>query len=130
MGGRCTTRWRGDLRFKVDAETGAVEGNGVARLFGDLECDFPIAQVQAERVELSITGRLREGSVTLHLSQTGIEPSNARDYGAFTPMLPIRITLPVHDGVVDCRVVRRSVDGEGRGTYFWSTGFHLAQVEA
>ena len=129
VGGRCTTRWRGDLRFTVDAETGSVEGTGAARLYGELECDFPIAQVQAERVELAITGRLREGQVNLRLSQTAIEPSSAGDYGGFVAFLPIRMVLPVRNGVIDYRVVRRRVDEEGRGTYFWSTGFQLAQVE-
>ena len=52
-----------DLRFTVDAETGAVEGAGAARLFGELECDFPIAQVQAERVELAMTGRLQRRDI-------------------------------------------------------------------
>ena len=129
VGGRCTTRWRGDLRFAVDAETGAVEGTGAARLFGALECDFPIAQVQAERVELAITGRMRDGSLTLHLSQTGIEPSSARDYGGFTALLPVRITLPVGNDAAEDRVVRRRIDEEGRGIYFWSTGLQLAKVE-
>jgi hypothetical protein len=129
VGGRCTTRWRGDLRFAVDAETGAVEGTGAARLFGALECDFPIAQVQAERVELAITGRMRDGSLRLHLSQTGIEPSSARDYGGFTALLPVRITLPVGNDAAEDRVVRRRIDEEGRGIYFWSTGLQLAKVE-
>ena len=129
VGGRCTTRWRGDLRFRVDADTGAVEGTGAARLFGELECDFPIAQVQAERVELAISGRLRDGRLTLHLSQTGIEPSSASDYGGFAALLPVRITLSALNGAAEDRVIRRRVDEEGRGVYFWSTGLQLAQVE-
>jgi hypothetical protein len=129
VGGRCTTRWRGALRYSVDAETGAVEGAGTSRLFGELECDFPIAQVQAERVKLAITGRMREGSLTLHLSQTGIEPTSARDYGGFVALLPVRITLPVRNGVAEGRVIRRRVDEEGGGTYFWSTGLQLSKVE-
>jgi hypothetical protein len=129
VGGRCTTRWRGDLRYTVDAETGAVEGAGAARLFGELECDFPVAQVQAERVKLAITGRMREGSLTLHLSQTEIEPTSSRDYGGFVALLPVRITLPVRDAGAEGRVIRRRVDEEGRGIYFWSTGLQLVKVE-
>ena len=129
VGGRCTTRWRGDLRYSVDTETGAIEGAGTARLLGELECDFPIAQVQAERVELAITGRMREGSLRLHLSQTGIAPTSARDYGGFVALLPVRIALPVRNGVAEGRVIRRRVDEEGGGTYFWSTGLQLATVE-
>jgi hypothetical protein len=44
-------------------------------------------------------------------------------------MLPIRVTLPVSNDAAGGRVVRRAVDDEGRGTYFWSTGFQLARVE-
>jgi len=128
VGGRCTTRWRGDLRFTVDAQK-AVEGTGAARLFGRLECDFPIAQVQAERVELAITGRLRGGRLTLHLSQMGIDPLSARDYGGFVALLPVRVTLSARNGAAEDRVIRRRVDEEGRGVYFWSTGLQLGKVE-
>ena len=38
-------------------------------------------------------------------------------------LLPVRITLPVRDGAAERSRDRRRVDEEGRGTYFWSTGF-------
>ncbi len=127
VGGRCTTRWRGNLRFTI-ADDGHVEGTGAARLAGKLECDFPIAQVQAERIDLAVTGRLRAAHLTLHLAQTGVVPSGARDYGGFEPLLPVGITLPVHGGTASGRIVRRTLDEEGRGVYFWSTGFQLGRV--
>lgn len=127
VGGRCTTRWRGNLRFVV-SDAGAIQGSGSARMDGGLRCDFPIAQVQARRVVLEVTGRLRGGHITLHLASSAIQPSNAQDYGGFVAVLPVRVTLPVRNEAASGRVVRRAVDDEGRGTYFWSTGFQLARV--
>jgi hypothetical protein len=128
VGGRCTTRWGGNLRFVV-SDTGAIQGSGVARLDGGLECDFPVAQVQARRVSLEVTGRLSGAHITLRLTPSAIQPSNGQDYGGFVAPLPVRVTLPVSDGAASGRVVRRAVDDEGRGTFFWSTGFQLARVE-
>ena len=127
VGGRCTTRWRGRMRFTV-ADDGTVEGTGSAHLVGKLVCDFPIAQVQAEHVGLTVGGRLRDGRLTLELSQASVDPSNARDYGGFVPFLPARVALPVHADVAEERITRRKVDEEGRGVYFWSTGFQVGQV--
>lgn len=127
VGGRCTTRWRGYLRFTV-AVSGAVEGSGAAHLSGPLACDFPIAQVQVRRVELALTGRVREGHLTLHLVQTALSPSSGHDFGAFDAFLPVRIRLTVRHDAVSERVVRQRVDEQGRGTYFWSTGFRLGRV--
>ena len=74
VGGRCTTRWRGDLRFTVDPDTGAVEGTGAARLFGVLECDFPIAQTQVRRFRLQVVGHILEGGMKIRLLQASIDP--------------------------------------------------------
>ena len=127
VGGRCTTRWLGYLHFTI-AESGKVEGSGAAHLSGPLECDFPIAQVQIRRIELTLSGRVREGRLTLHLEQAAISPSSAHDFGGFEAFLPVRITLTVrHDAARD-RVVRQRIDEQGRGTYFWSTGFRIARV--
>ncbi len=128
VGGRCTSRWRGNLHFEV-SDAGAIQGTGVARLVGGLECDFPIAQVQARRVALEVTGRLNQEHIALHLASSAIQPSNGRDYGGFVAVLPVRVALPVSNGAASGRVVRRAVDEEGRGTYFWSTGFKLTRVE-
>jgi len=127
VGGRCTTRWRGTLRFTVD-DAGAVEGMGAATLFGTLACDFPIAQVQLRRIGLDITGRLRDARLTMRLEQASISPSGGHDFGGFAAFLPLRITLAVRDGTVADRVVRHRADEQGRGVYFWSTGFRLGRT--
>jgi hypothetical protein len=127
VGGRCTSRWHGNLRFTVDA-AGRIVGTGAARLFGALECDFPIAQTQARRLGLGITGRIRGGRMTLLLTQTSIRPTNGHDYGAFGAFLPVKIELRLRNDAADGRVVRRRVDEQGRGLYFWSTGIQLAIV--
>lgn len=127
VGGRCTTRWRGYLRFTV-ADSGRIEGSGAAHLSGPLMCDFPIAQVQVRRVALNLSGRVLDGRLTLHLVQAAISPSSGHDFGAFDAFLPVRITLTVRHDAVSERVVRQRVDEQGRGVYFWSTGFRLGRV--
>lgn len=127
VGGRCTTKWRGTVHFTI-ADSGKVEGSGAAHLSGPLQCDFPIAQVQVRRVALAVTGRVRDGRLTLHLAQTAISPSSAHDFGGFDAFLPVRITLTVRHNAVNERVVRQRIDEQGRGIYFWSTGFRLGRV--
>jgi hypothetical protein len=129
VGGRCTTRWTGRLRFNI-SDTGSVQGRGVAHLVGGLVCDFPIAQVQVRRVAFDMLGRLRGTNLTLRLEPRSIQPVSARDYGGFVALLPVRITLPVRNDAASGRVLRRKVDEEGRGIYFWSTGFQLARIES
>jgi hypothetical protein len=127
VGGRCTTRWRGNVRFTVD-DAGVVAGTAEARLFGRLVCDFPIAQVQVQRVGLEVTGRLHEDRLSLHLAQASIQPAGGHDFGGFGAFLPVRVALSVRDEVTTDRIVRRRVDEQGRGVYFWSTGFQLGRV--
>jgi hypothetical protein len=97
-------------------------------LYGKLACDFPIAQTQLQRIGLAVTGHVRGDQMTLILSQTSIDPTNGHDFGGFGAFLPARVVLPVHHDTVQGRVVRRRVDENGRGIYFWSTGFQLGQV--
>jgi hypothetical protein len=127
VGGRCTTRWRGNLRFTVDA-AGGVVGTGAARLYGKLDCDFPIEQTQAHRIDLAITGRVRGERIVLSFSQTSIEPTNGHDFGGFGALLPVKVVLPLRDDAADGRLTRRRVDEQGRGIYFWSTGIQLSTV--
>jgi hypothetical protein len=127
VGGRCTTTWRGSLHFTI-AESGGVKGRGAAHLSGPLSCDFPIAQVQVQRVALALSGRVLDGRLTLHLAQTAISPSSGHDFGGFNAFLPVRVMLTVRHDKVSERVVRQRIDEQGRGTYFWSTGFRIARV--
>jgi hypothetical protein len=127
VGGRCTTRWRGNLRFRVDAG-GRISGTGSARLHGTLDCDFPIEQTQVQRIGLTVTGRVRGERMVLTLSQASVEPTNGHDFGGFGPFLPVKVALPVRSDAAAARLTRRHVDEQGRGVYFWSTGFQLATV--
>jgi hypothetical protein len=127
VGGRCTTRWHGNLRFTADT-AGMITGTGNARLFGRLECDFPIAQTQVRRFGIAVVGRLLPGGMRIRLLQTSIDPTNGRDFGAFGPILPIRMLLATRDGEVHERIDRQRTDEQGRGTYAWSTVFELRAV--
>jgi hypothetical protein len=127
VGGRCTTRWRGRLRLRVD-DAGGIAGSGGAHLFGKLECDFPIEQTQTRRIGLAVTGGIRDDTIVLTLSQTSVAPINGHDFGGFAAFLPVKVALPLHGDAADGRVTRRRVDEQGRGVYFWSTGFQLAAV--
>jgi hypothetical protein len=127
VGGRCTTRWRGNLRFIADT-AGTITGSGVARLDGELECDFPIEQTQVQRFGLAVNGKILDGGMALRLSQASIDPTNGHDFGAFGAFLPIRMLLATHDDTVSERIDRERVDEQGRGTYHWSTRFELRVV--
>jgi hypothetical protein len=127
VGGRCTTRWSGNLRFTVGDE-GKLAGAGSARLVGQLRCDFPIAQTQVRRFELAISGRILDGGVSLRLVQASIDPTNGHDFGGFGPFLPVRISLAARGDDVKMRIERRRVDEQGRGIYSWSTRFDLHAV--
>ncbi|MGZ6543906.1 MAG: hypothetical protein ACXVEI_01175 [Actinomycetota bacterium] len=127
VGGRCTTRWNGNLRFVVD-DAGKISGTGSARLDGKLECDFPIAQTQIQRFGLAVSGRILEGGMAIRLSQASIDPTNGHDFGAFGPVLPIRMLLATHHGTVHENIHRQGVDEQGRGLYSWSTLFDLHAI--
>ena len=127
VGGRCLTRWRGAVRFTIQAD-GKVDGGGTAHLLGKLACDFPIAQIQAERVRLAVSGRLRGQRLTLVIDAASLEPGDAQDFGGFVPMLPQRLVLPLKGQSASVRVTRQRVDEQGRGLYFWSTGLQLYVV--
>ncbi len=96
VGGRCATDWRVSLSYHV-TDAGAISGKGVARLRGDLRCDFQTAQVQVETVDLGIEGRVRGRFQVLHLSVTQTSPAGGDDYGGFLRTLDrfpaLRITL-------------------------------------
>jgi hypothetical protein len=127
VGGRCTTRWRGNLRFVVD-DAGKISGTGSARLDGTLECDFPIAQTQVRRFGLTVSGRILDGGMGITLSQASIDPTNGHDFGAFGGFLPIKMLLATHHGTVHERIDRQRVDEQGRGLYSWSTLFDLHTI--
>ena len=129
VGGRCTTRWRGNLRFTAN-DQGEIDGTGRMRLLGKLRCDFPIAQTQIRRFGLVVSGRILDGGMALRLAQASIVPSNGRDFGAFGVFLPFRTLLATKDDAVNVTIDRRGVDEQGRGIYSVSTTFNLHVVGA
>ena len=128
VGGRCTTRWRGNLRFTADVQ-GEIDGSGQMRLLGTLRCDFPIAQTQVRRFELAVRGRILDGGMALRLAQLSIDPTNGRDFGGFGAFLPFRTLLATKDDAVNMTIDRRRVDEQGRGIYSVSTTFNLHVVD-
>jgi hypothetical protein len=127
VGGRCTTRWGGNLRFTVNSR-GEIDGTGRTRLLGKLRCDFPITQTQVRRFELSVHGRILNGGMALRLAQSSIDPTNGRDFGGFGAFLPFHTLLATKDDAVDMTIDRRGVDEQGRGIYSVSTTFELHVV--
>jgi hypothetical protein len=127
VGGRCTTRWRGNIRFTVN-DQGEIDGMGRMRLLGKLRCDFPIAQTQVRRFELAVHGRILNGGMALRLTQVSIDPTNGRDFGSFGAFLPFHTLLATKDDAVDMTIDRRRVDEQGRGIYSVSTTFELHVV--
>jgi hypothetical protein len=82
VGGRCVTRWRTGLSF--DVRDGSIRGEGVARLVGDVRCDFPEVQVQTIAIHLRITGTIRSGIAALRFAVEGVpDPRGSRDLGGF-----------------------------------------------
>ena len=84
VGGRCTTNWV--TRFTVDTlDNGKVVGSGTARLLGRRVCTFPNAQIQAERIEVSVEGDWSESGFSLRLNDGERTPKGTADYGGFAP---------------------------------------------
>jgi len=128
-GGRCTTNWRGSLRFNV-FDTGVVEGKGVIVLAGRLECDFPIAQVQARRLTVDVVGRVRGRRATLRLTSGSISPDGSRDYGGLFAMLPVRFEMRLSGAGATAQVNGSRLDEQGRGTFVWSSVVRAKPVSA
>jgi hypothetical protein len=125
VGGRCITRWRGTLVFEV-GERGRFLGTGRFRLDGRLECDFPVEQVQARGVDVTVSGTIRADRLRLSISEDGLRPLGSADYGGLVGALPLRVELRVRpSNEVADRVAVRRTDEQGRGTYEASTGLRL-----
>lgn len=86
VGGSCTSAWRlkGTLRI---AASGEITGRGVARLQPGAGCDFPSAQVQAERILVELLGRRDGDELDLRFREVGRMPAGSQDLGAFAKTL-------------------------------------------
>ena len=86
VGGSCTSAWRvkGTLRISV---ADLITGRGVARLQRGAGCDFPSAQVQAQRILVEFLGRREGDELDLRFRDVGLMPAGSQDLGAFVKTL-------------------------------------------
>jgi hypothetical protein len=98
VGGSCTSVWRvkGTLSISV---TDRITGRGVARLQRGAGCDFPSAQVQAERVLVEFLGRRGGENLDLRFRDVGRMPAGSQDLGAFVKTLEtLRVAIVERPG--------------------------------
>lgn len=115
VGGSCQTNW--GIRMVLRSEGNRVEGDGVATLRGDADCDFPIAQVQTRRVRLEVEGRIRGTALLLRFTERVRTPAGSIDLGAFVPLLD-RLSLRLGvDGETAAGDFEISVPDGDRGSY-------------
>jgi hypothetical protein len=116
VGGRCVTSWRTEMDLVVD-DAGVVTVQGIARLNGELRCDFPTAQLQSEELTIVGSGRLRGDELVFSIQEAGREPPGSKDYGGFTNTLNfLRFRVPAEDGATVTVSFTRPADA-GRGEY-------------
>lgn len=112
VGGRCAASWRIDLG--IAAVAGPIDGAGVAKLKSDLRCDEPTAQVQADRIDLRVIGRVRAGELHLRLQETGRSPEGSQELSGFVETIPtLRLTMPARDGASATFDFQRPDGGQG-----------------
>jgi hypothetical protein len=98
VGGSCTSDWRMRGRIRL-TESGHVHGRGVAELLLGARCDFPSAQVQAQRVVVRIVGRRDGDELDLRFEELGREPVGSQDLGGFLKTLAtLRLSIPERAG--------------------------------
>ena len=122
VGGTCSTDWVTRLRFRA-LENGRVVGTGTSRLHGTRVCTFPNAQINAQRIEVSISGTWDGGGFHLRLRDGDRSPRGTADYGGFAPTVfddgpaaVIDVQLD-SDEAASATVQMERVDDQGRGRY-------------
>lgn len=122
VGGGCTTDWV--TTFSFDAlDNGRIVGGGTARLQGDRRCTFPNAQVNAERIEVSIEGTWSDDGFRIRLRDGDRSPRGTADYGGFAPTVfderpAAEMDVPLNSPTRAAATIRiERVDDQGRGTY-------------
>ena len=122
VGGRCSTQWVTKLSFDA-LESGRIVGTGAARLDGDRVCTFPNAQVNAERIEVSVEGSWDEDGFHIRLNDGDRAPRGTADYGGFAPTVFDDAPTAVMDVALDSETTASAtirmerVDDQGRGRY-------------
>ncbi len=100
----------------LDSLDPTIRGSGPATLTGELRCDEPTAQIQAEQVELEATGNARGDELRFRLNDTSRSPVGAQDLSGLVKTLPtLRFRLPAREGAT-ASFDTTLPDGD-RGTY-------------
>jgi hypothetical protein len=81
-GGTCTTDWRAALHFEVDG-SGAISGDGSAKLTSGPSCPFVTGQPQIHGYDLRLAGSLTGGRMQLEVSVVRPPKGSGIDYGGF-----------------------------------------------
>lgn len=98
VGGSCTSDWRLEGRVRLTG-SGEIHGRGVARLLPGAGCDFPSAQVQAQRVVVRFAGRRDGGDLDLRFREESRMPVGSQDLGGFLRTLEtLRVRIPERAG--------------------------------
>lgn len=111
VGGACRTNWR--VRFSLEG----ADGDGTARLIGEPRCDFPTAQLQAERLRFRVSSDEVGPGLLLRFSELTSDSAGTTDLGGLLPLLErTGVKLRVSDGKAVGRLERTASDGE-RGEF-------------
>ncbi len=112
VGGRCAASWRIDVGIAV--ADGSIDSAGAATIKGELRCDEPTAQVQAERLDLRAVGVFRDGQLRFRLEETGRSPDGSQELSGFVEtILTLRFRMPANDGATAPIDVDRPDGGQG-----------------
>jgi hypothetical protein len=82
VGGACTSSWSGSARFPVDGAE--VVAHARLELTGDGSCDFPVAQVQAERLDVELVTTDDDEAQFRVIGRT---PPGSEDLGGFASVI-------------------------------------------
>ncbi|HVF07361.1 MAG TPA: hypothetical protein VNC60_02195 [Actinomycetota bacterium] len=111
VGGRCAANWR--VVAGVTADEGPIDSAASATLEGELRCDEPTAQVQAEGIELRATGGLRNGELRFRLEETSRSPAGAQELSGFLETISrVLFEIAARDGATSS-IDRELPDGGG-----------------
>ena len=98
VGGSCTSAWRLEGRLRISASE-RITGRGVARLQPGAACDFPSAQVQAQRIVVRFLGRRDGDELDIRFRDVELTPAGSQDLGAFVKTLKtLRVAIAERAG--------------------------------
>jgi hypothetical protein len=110
VGGTCSSSWSGSARFPVMDD--GIVGDPRLALTGGGSCDFPVAQVQAERLDLALIGASEDGQPVLAMRVVGREPPGAEDLGGFATAI-VRERFSLAPGTTSAGAGSQLSDGRG-----------------